>query len=122
VKLAHLEIWNVRRRTLAQRYLRGLPDWLAPPPSDGVFHLFVVQTRERDALKAHLAQRGVATDIHYPLPAHQQQPYRGFAEGALPRTERLAREVLSLPLYPELAEQDVDYVLDQIRSFLKNGA
>jgi dTDP-4-amino-4,6-dideoxygalactose transaminase len=122
VKLAHLEIWNGRRRTLAQRYLRGLPDWLVPPPKNGVFHLFVVQTPLRDGLRAHLTERGVATDVHYPLPAHQQQPYRGFADDVLPHTERLAREVLSLPLYPELAEQDVDYVLDQIRSFLKNGA
>ena len=116
VKLAHLEIWNARRRALAQRYLSGLPNSLVPPPKDGVFHLFVVQSAKRDALRAHLAERGVATDVHYPLPAHQQAPYEGFADGPLPHTERLAREVLSLPLYPELAEHEVDYVLDQLRT------
>jgi dTDP-4-amino-4,6-dideoxygalactose transaminase len=117
VKLAHLEIWNGRRRTLAQRYLSGLPESLVAPPRDGVFHLFVVQTGERNALTAHLAERGVGTDVHYPLPAHLQAPYKGFADGALPHTERLAREVLSLPLYPELQEDSVDYVLEQLRAF-----
>jgi dTDP-4-amino-4,6-dideoxygalactose transaminase len=122
VKLPHLEVWNARRRVLAQRYLAGLPEWLVPPPRDGVFHLFVVQTHARAALKAHLAEHGVATDVHYPLPAHLQAPYRAYADGALPHTEQLAREVLSLPLYPELTEHDVDYVVDLLGVFSKNGA
>jgi dTDP-4-amino-4,6-dideoxygalactose transaminase len=117
VKLAHLDAWNLRRRALAQRYLAGLPDWLTPPPSEGVFHLFVVQAPQRDALQAHLARSGVGTDVHYPLPAHQQAPYAAYAADALPRTERLAREVLSLPLYPELAEESVDYVLEWLRAY-----
>jgi dTDP-4-amino-4,6-dideoxygalactose transaminase len=122
VKLAHLNVWNVARRALAVRYLAGLPQSVTPPPADGVFHLFVIQTAERDALREYLAERGVATDVHYPLPAHQQQPYKGFADGALPCTERLGREVLSLPLYPELPEDSVDYVLEQLRTFSEDGA
>jgi dTDP-4-amino-4,6-dideoxygalactose transaminase len=117
VKLRHLDAWNAARVRLAERYFAGLPDWLVPPPRGGVFHLFVVQSGERDALKAHLAERGVATDVHYPLPAHQQTPYVQFAAGPLPTTERLAREVLSLPLYPELAEDSVDYVLKALCAY-----
>lgn len=117
VKLAHLDTWNAVRRSLAHRYLANLPDRLAPPPADGVFHLFVVQSRERDQLRGYLAEHGVATDVHYPLPAHQQAPYRQFSTGSLPNTERLAREVLSLPLYPELPEASVDYVIDLLRTY-----
>jgi dTDP-4-amino-4,6-dideoxygalactose transaminase len=117
VKLGHLDAWNARRRALSKRYFVGLPEWLVPPPSDGVFHLFVVQCHERDQLRGFLADRGVATDVHYPLAAHQQAPYVQFAKGSLPHTERLASEVLSLPLYPELAEADVDYVLGQLRAY-----
>ena len=117
VKLRHLDEWNATRRALAERYLAGLPAGLEAPPRDGVFHLFVVQTRARDALKAYLAERGIGTDVHYPLPAHQQKPYQRYAQCGLPTTERLAREVLSLPLYPELDTADVDYVLDQLRAY-----
>jgi len=86
---------------------------------DGVFHLFVVRTLARDGLRAYLAERGIGTDVHYPLPAHLQAPYveYGNGPGALPQTERLAEEILSLPLYPELSEDDVDYVVDQVRAF-----
>jgi dTDP-4-amino-4,6-dideoxygalactose transaminase len=117
VKLAHLDAWNAARVRLAGRYLCGLPDWLGAPPTGGVFHLFVVQTRERDALRAHLAERGVATDVHYPLPAHQQTPYLEFASGPLPTSERLARQVVSLPLYPELPDDSVDYVMRVLRAY-----
>jgi dTDP-4-amino-4,6-dideoxygalactose transaminase len=117
VKLGHLDAWNAARCSLAERYLSGLPGSVVPPPRGGVFHLFVIQSRERDRLKAFLAERGVGTDVHYPLAAHQQTPYARFASGALPHTERLANEVLSLPLYPELAERDVDYVLDSLRAY-----
>jgi dTDP-4-amino-4,6-dideoxygalactose transaminase len=117
VKLARLDEWNEQRRALAVRYLAGLPEWLTPPPEDGVFHLFVVQCRERDELRKFLAERGVATDVHYPLAAHQQAPYLRYATGALPETERLAREVLSLPLYPELPSRDLEYVIDQLRAY-----
>jgi dTDP-4-amino-4,6-dideoxygalactose transaminase len=117
VKLRHLDAWNATRIRLAERYLEELPAWLVAPPRGGVFHLFVVQTHERDALKDHLADRGVATDVHYPLPAHQQAPYLEYAAAPLPTTERLAREVLSLPMYPELSDDSVDYVLKVLGAY-----
>jgi dTDP-4-amino-4,6-dideoxygalactose transaminase len=78
-----------------------------------------VRTLKRDALRAHLAERGVSTDVHYPLPAHLQAPYAEFAAGpgSLPNTERLAEEILSLPIHPELSDDDVDYVASQVRGF-----
>ncbi len=117
VKLAHLDGWNTTRQRLATRYRASLSDLVDVLPPDGVFHLFVIRTPQRDALKAFLADRGVGTDIHYPYPVHLQQPYAHFARGPLPDTERLAREILSLPLYPELSETDVDYVAHQVRAF-----
>jgi dTDP-4-amino-4,6-dideoxygalactose transaminase len=83
-----------------------------------VFHLFVVRSPRRDELKAHLAERGVGTDIHYPLPAHLQPAYAQYGDGpgSLPVTERLAHEVLSLPIYPELSDDSVDYVCQVLRA------
>jgi dTDP-4-amino-4,6-dideoxygalactose transaminase len=119
VKLRHLDAWNARRRRLAERYRSNLEGVVELPPDDGVFHLFVVRANERDELKTHLAQQGVSSDIHYPLPAHLQPPYAEFGDGpgSLPHTERLAREVLSLPIYPELAEDSVDYVCQVVRTY-----
>src|SRR6185503_12463475 len=110
VKLRYLDAWNDRRRALAQRYRARLDGVVEVLPAEGVFHLFVIRTAHRDALQAFLRTRGVASDIHYPLPAHLQRPYAqfGHGQGSLPITERLAHEVLSLPMYPELADPDVD--------------
>jgi dTDP-4-amino-4,6-dideoxygalactose transaminase len=84
-----------------------------------VFHLFVVRTSERAALQAYLAGRGIGSDVHYPCPVHLQAPYvqYGAGPGSLPATEQLANEVLSLPIYPELAEDDVDYVCQTLRTY-----
>jgi dTDP-3-amino-3,4,6-trideoxy-alpha-D-glucose transaminase len=118
-KLAHLDHWNATRQLLAERYRLHLTGLVEMLPADGVFHLFVIRSEQRDALRAWLLERGVGTDIHYPLPAHLQTPYARFGagQGSLPVTEQLAKEVLSLPLYPELAEPDVDYVAEQVRAF-----
>jgi dTDP-3-amino-3,4,6-trideoxy-alpha-D-glucose transaminase len=116
VKLRHLDAWNTRRREIAARYSGGLHG-VGLPPGDGVFHLYVVRSPRRDALKAYLAERGIATDVHYPLPTHLQKPYAQFARGALPNTERLANEVLSLPIYPELDDDDVDYVCQTLTAY-----
>lgn len=115
VRLRHLDETNARRQRLAARYFARLSDvdGLLLPPGDGVFHLFVVRTNRRDALRAALADAGVGTDVHYPWPAHQQAPYA--ADVSLPATEQLAREVLSLPMYPELSEDDVDYIVSVVR-------
>jgi dTDP-4-amino-4,6-dideoxygalactose transaminase len=112
-KLPHLETWNAVRVRLAERYRRGLDGVVRLPPPDGVFHLFVIRTAQRDELKSALAEHGVGTDVHYPLPVHRQKPYAASVD--LPQTERLAAEVLSLPIYPELDEDAVDYVIECIR-------
>ncbi len=125
VKLRHLDDWNAQRRKLAERYRRRLDGCVEVLPPDGVFHLFVIRTRHRDTLRAFLKERGVATDVHYPLPTHLQQPYAryGRGQGSLPITEQLATEVLSLPMFAELAEEDVDYVAEQVRAFVaEHGA
>jgi dTDP-4-amino-4,6-dideoxygalactose transaminase len=86
---------------------------------DHVYHLYVVRSARRDALQAYLRQRGIGTDVHYPLPAHLQPVYRGlgYREGDFPASERLAREVLSLPLYPELTRAEVEGIAAAVRSF-----
>jgi dTDP-4-amino-4,6-dideoxygalactose transaminase len=117
VKLRHLDAWNARRRQIAARYAAALDGVVTLPPPDGVFHLYVVRSPLRDALKAFLAEHGIGTDVHYPLPAHLQKPYTPFATGALPNTERLANEVLSLPIYPELGDDDVDYVCQTLAAY-----
>jgi dTDP-4-amino-4,6-dideoxygalactose transaminase len=115
-RLAHLDEWNATRRRLAERYRSQLPGTVELPPGDGVFHLFVIKSRARDALKAHLAANGVGTDVHYPVPVHRQKPYAD-SQIALPVTERLANQVLSLPIYPQLSEADVDYVAEVVRAY-----
>ena len=118
-KLAHLHAWNATRRRLAEAYRAQLQGLVGLPPQDGVFHLFVVRTPERDALQAYLAEHGIATDVHYPLPVHLQAPYAQYGDGpgSLPATERLAGEILSLPMYPELSDDDVDYVCRTLRTY-----
>lgn len=118
-KLGHLDEWNATRKRIAQRYRANLDGAVELPPPDGVFHLFVVRTSHRDQVQAHLAGHGVGTDIHYPLPVHLQPAYAqyGDGQGSLPVTERLAREVLSLPIYPELSDDSIDYVCQALRMY-----
>ena len=122
VKLARLDNWNERRRELANRYtmqLQGLdlglprvPEWAAP-----VWHLYVVRSPQRDALRAHLEQREVVTMIHYPIPPHRQPCYPEFSKYSLPVAETLASEVVSLPLSPCMTEHEMALVVDALRSF-----
>jgi dTDP-4-amino-4,6-dideoxygalactose transaminase len=118
-KLTHLDDWNAARRRLADQYRSQLQGVVGLPPAEGVFHLFVVRTPKRDALKAYLAEHGIATDVHYPLPVHLQAPFAEYGDGpgSLPATEQLAGEILSLPIYPELAADDVDYVCQIMRTY-----
>jgi dTDP-4-amino-4,6-dideoxygalactose transaminase len=124
VKLRHLDVDNDRRRALAARYdelLRG-SSVRTPRVRAGAehsYHLYVVESERRDALQAHLRERGVHTMIHYPVPVHAQAAYLGrlAAPGSLPVSERAAREVLSLPMYPELGEEAVGRVAEAVRSF-----
>lgn len=122
VLLPRLDAMNERRRALAARYaerLAGLP--LALPGerehARHVYHLYVVRTPGRDALAAFLKARGIQTGIHYPLPAHRQPAVRALGAPALPHTERLVDEILSLPMSPNHAESEVDEVADGVRAF-----
>jgi dTDP-4-amino-4,6-dideoxygalactose transaminase len=124
VKLSRLDADNQKRRELAERYdsaLAGLPLILPQrrPDSKHVFHLYVVRAAERDRLHAHLREAGVGALIHYPVPIHRQHAYAGRIRGGeqLPETERASREVLSLPMYPELSDAEADQVLAAMRSF-----
>jgi dTDP-4-amino-4,6-dideoxygalactose transaminase len=125
VKLRHLEAWTTRRRTLAGRYrtsLAGLPLQLPDEPSDtrAVYHLFTVRTSRRDELKKHLDARGIGSAVHYPMPLHRQPLYREVG-GSFPERERPTEEVLSLPLFPELTEDEQDEVVAAVRSFFTAG-
>ena len=117
-KLPFLDGWNERRRELASLYatlLAGAGVEL-PQPDRHVFHLFVVRVRGRDAVRAALAARGVETLIHYPRPVHEHPAYAQLGAGrSLPVSERLSREVLSLPLYPQLSDAEVEHVAGALR-------
>lgn len=120
-KLPALDAENNRRRTLAGRYLTGIrhPDVTLPPADQidrDVWHLFVIRHPRRDNLRAYLLDRGIGTDVHYPIPPHQQRAYASFAHLTLPISEQLHREVVSLPLNPTLTDDDVTYIIETINS------
>ncbi len=121
VKLAHLDHWNARRRAIADYYSRALPgcDMVLPHVPEGldpVWHLYVVRTSDRESLQESLSSRGISTLIHYPVPPHLQQAYAGsgYGVGDLPGSEKLASEVLSLPLGPHLGMDQARYVVEQL--------
>ncbi len=121
VKLAHLDHWNALRREHAARYnelLKGA-DLITPREmsyAHHIYHLYVVQTKERDSLQKNLSEANVQTGIHYPVPVHLQKAYAalGYKEGDFPETEQQARRVLSLPMFPELTEEQITYVAEAI--------
>jgi dTDP-4-amino-4,6-dideoxygalactose transaminase len=125
VKLRHLDRWNAERRERVQAYteaLAGVPGITVPRERAGAksaWHLFTVRAVDRDALQARLKSEGIATAIHYPRPLHLQPAMAsaGGRAGDLPVSERLTREVLCLPLYPEMALEDVSRVASEVRSF-----
>ena len=125
VKLPHLETWNERRRELAQRYAQQLPPWMVKPIERPgcrhVYHLYVIRTPWRDQLREWLRECGVETGIHYPIPVHWQAACQTYsrASGLLPATEEAVSEILSLPMYPELKEEEVYYICGSITQFLE---
>ena len=121
-KLAVLDGWNTRRGEIAGRYSQLLANTAislpaVPDDADPVWHLYVIRSKNRDALKANLEQQGIATVIHYPVPPHRQGCYPEFAGRQLPVSETLADEVLSLPMDPLMTFADVERVADAIRKF-----
>lgn len=122
VLLKRLDAFNRRRRAIASAYRKGLARTpLGLPPeaewAEPVYHLFVVRSRERDRLQEFLMGRGVETGIHYPIPCHLQPALARFPRVSLPRTEEAAREILSLPIYPGLSDQQVASICAGIAEF-----
>lgn len=123
-KLPYLERENSRRRTIARYYLEGIrnTDILLPPADQldqDVWHLFVIRHPQRDDLRTYLRDRGIGTDVHYPIPPHYQKAYESYAHLLLPISEQLHKEVLSLPLNPSLTDTEVNYIIDAINEFNK---
>lgn len=128
VKLRHLEEWVARRRLLARFYDQrlagsGIITPYEPDDAAHAYHLYVVRCSRRDELRSFLRAQGIASLIHYPVPVHLQPAYRdlGYEAGAFPAAEAAAREVISLPLYPELREEEATNVADAVIAFTKTG-
>jgi len=128
VKLRHLENWNESRRNLAHRYhqlLAESKDSVAIPVeaswTKGVYHLYVVRVADREALQNALTEAGVGSGIHYPIPLHLQKAYEslGYKKGAFPVTERVASEIVSLPMFPQLTHNQQDLVVNRVREYLE---
>jgi dTDP-4-amino-4,6-dideoxygalactose transaminase len=126
VKLRYLDAWNERRKAVARAYDEGLQGLSLSLPgvaewADPAWHLYVVRTPLRDHLQQKLAQAGVAALIHYPIPPHRQQAYAdlGFRSGAFPVAEKMAAEVLSLPIGPHVSEKDTGVVIQAVREALR---
>jgi dTDP-4-amino-4,6-dideoxygalactose transaminase len=131
-KLAHLDEWTERRIALASRYREllsscefsgaGLKLTATEPLARHVYHLYVVRVPGRDGVRAELAERGIQTGVHYPVPCTRQPPLRRFAEGPLPVAEQAAGELLSLPMFPHMTVRQVDYVCESLSEALRAAA
>jgi len=127
-KLPHLKRWNERRAEIAARYDQGLRELPVELPqitagNTHVFHVYAILVERRQELQAHLTEKGVATLIYYPLPLHLQKVYAdlGFRVGDFPVAERIAETILPLPMYPELTDEQVDYVIRTVADFFQAG-
>jgi dTDP-4-amino-4,6-dideoxygalactose transaminase len=119
IKLKHLERWNARRKELAAIYRQSLEQARVKLPEDGarsecVYHLFVCWVSDRDAVRKRLAERGVDTAVHYPLPIHLQKAYAplGLGPGSLPHTERACQQAVSMPIFPEMTNEQARYAAE----------
>jgi dTDP-4-amino-4,6-dideoxygalactose transaminase len=126
-KLPHLAAWSAKRREHAAYYTQALAGLPAVRPlvvaagNEHIFHQYTVRVERRDALQAHLKAKGIGHAVYYPVPLHRQPCFAslGYREGSLPVTERAAREVISLPIYPELTRAQLDTVVAAIREFCR---
>jgi dTDP-4-amino-4,6-dideoxygalactose transaminase len=126
-KLPFLAEWSAARRAHAAEYDRAFADFadIRTPAIDAanesIYNQYTIRTERRDALQAHLTSKGIGTAIYYPIPLHMQQcfAYLGYKAGAFPESERASKEVLSLPVYPELTSVQQDEVIEAVRSFYR---
>lgn len=125
MKLKHLDAWNAKRREHAKKYrehLVGCGDiqfFETRKDAEHIYHLFVIRTSKRDALQKHLKERSIDTGIHYPIPIHLLEAMKDYSwkTGRFPIAEKLAKEILSLPMYPELTERQIEEVCHAIKAF-----
>ncbi|MBU0494883.1 MAG: DegT/DnrJ/EryC1/StrS family aminotransferase [Chloroflexi bacterium] len=126
VKLPHIDAWNDRRREIAAMYTRGLQDTGLTLPTElpgyhHVYHLYIIETDQRDELLKYLNDAGIDAKTHYPIAIHQQDGYPwgmpADLDVSLPLTERSAAQVISLPMFPELTQDEIDYVIDTVRAW-----
>jgi dTDP-4-amino-4,6-dideoxygalactose transaminase len=123
VKLRHLDQWTEARRAAADKYNRLLADCGIKLPTEmpwarHVYHVYTLRTEERDALQGALQAEGIQTAVHYALPAHLQPAYAdlGYSQGVFPQSENAAKEVLSLPMYPEITDTQIGKVAQVLTS------
>ena len=127
VKLKYLSDWNESRRKHAQAYNERLSlrhDIITPHLANyaqHVYHIYAIRIKERDRFMAYLAEKGISTGIHYPIPIHLQKAYSflGLNKGTYPVAEQCALEFVSLPMFPELIEEQIDYIVDHIKLFTR---
>ena len=123
-KLTKLDEWNLRRKQISNMYIKGLEGLPIILPSSvtenkHVFHLFVVRVKQREKFMKFLSDEGISTVIHYPIPIHLQPAYKylNYKKGILPVTEKLAEEIVSLPIFPDLEDNEVEYAIKSIKKF-----
>ncbi|MGA7849002.1 MAG: DegT/DnrJ/EryC1/StrS family aminotransferase [Terriglobales bacterium] len=130
VKLKHLAEWNAKRRERAAEYKRlfaaseaGVQTPYEPSWSRAVYHLYVVQTEDREGMMAHLGKAGIGTGIHYPIPLHRQRAYEslGYKGGDFPVTEKVASRIVSLPMFPNLTAEQQGRVVSEVSGFLQTA-
>jgi len=126
-KLKHLADWNKARRNHADLYTELLDPMLVTPPvkmegARHIYHLYVIRAPERDDLQKYLKEKGIFTGIHYPIPIHQQKAfsYLGYQAGDFPETEKAVSEILSLPMYAELSDEDIERIVNTIHAFYES--
>ncbi|GAB4335188.1 MAG: DegT/DnrJ/EryC1/StrS family aminotransferase [Calditrichia bacterium] len=130
VKLKYLEDWIAARRENAARYnalladVEGIVTPYESPDVRHVYHLYVIRVKDREGLQKYLAEQGIASGYHYKIPLHLQKAYAylGYREGDFPVTERMMREIISLPMYPELTAEQIAYVCEHVKTYVTRQA
>jgi dTDP-4-amino-4,6-dideoxygalactose transaminase len=129
IKLRHLDDWNTARRAHAQQYdagLRDIPDIITPataPDQQHVYHVYALRVQQRDEVMRQLGDLGIGCGIHYPVPVHLQEAYRGlgYRPGSFPVAELISSEFLSLPMYPHLTRAQIGRVIDGVKTSMASG-
>jgi dTDP-4-amino-4,6-dideoxygalactose transaminase len=122
VKLTHIDNWNAKRREVAKTYDEKLKDTDLITPfigeeNEAVYHMYIIQSENREAMLNKLKEKGVATGVYYPVPLHLQKVYKdlGYKEGDMPVSEYLSHRTFAIPVYPELTEEEVNYIINSIK-------